>query len=133
MRCKQLMFVVLVLTSIIVCRHEVSAQQKETTSAPVVENSKTLAKTKCMPNIYGHVFGGIGFSYLSADDVKEVVGDDWGVGIGLPTWSYGIRAGFRNIVQVEYNIGKAHHNLNGTGYKALPIDQPGYAEENSGM
>jgi len=131
MRCKKLMFVVLILTVIIVSRHEVSAQQKETTAAPVAENTETPAQTKCMPNIYGHVFGGIGFSYLSANDVKDVVGDDWGVGIGLPTWSYGVRAGFRNIVQVEYNIGKAHHDLNGTGYKAVPIGEPGYAEENN--
>ena len=62
-------------------------------------------------NFYGHVFGGIGFSYLAAGDIKSLIGDEYGVGIGLPTWSYGVRAGYRHILQVEYNIGKANHDF----------------------
>ncbi|MBN1292436.1 MAG: hypothetical protein JXB48_11410 [Candidatus Latescibacteria bacterium] len=40
------------------------------------------------------------------------MGDDFGIGIGLPTWSYGLRCGYRHIVQVEYNVGKSDHDFN---------------------
>jgi hypothetical protein len=65
-----------------------------------------------MPNLYVHAFGGAGFSYLSSDDITSLLGDEFGIGIGLPTWSYGIRGGFKNIIQLEYNIGIADHNFN---------------------
>ena len=61
---------------------------------------------------YIHIFGGMGFSFLSSSKIKSLLGDDFGIGIGLPTWSYGIRGGFRNIFQVEYNIGDAAHDFN---------------------
>ena len=64
------------------------------------------------PLIYAHLFGGAGFSYLSSSDVETVIGDDFGIGIGIPTWSYGIRGGYRHIFQVEYNVGKSDHDFN---------------------
>ncbi len=62
--------------------------------------------------VYAHLFGGMGMSFLTAEDVESIIGDDFGIGIGLPTWSYGIRGGFRNILQVEYNFGIASHDFN---------------------
>lgn len=65
-----------------------------------------------VPNVYVHAFAGGGLSYLSSSDIKDVVSDDFGIGLGLPTWSYGLRGGFRTIAQVSLNIGRANHNFN---------------------
>jgi len=59
-----------------------------------------------------HLFGGIGFSYLSSSDIESLLGDEFGIGIGLPTWSYGFLIGFSNIFQIEFNMGNANHNFN---------------------
>ena len=69
-------------------------------------------KSSSVPLGYFHVFGGMGLSYLSYDKVKDLIGDDFGIGIGLPTWSYGIRGGIKHLVQVEYNFGDAAHDFN---------------------
>jgi hypothetical protein len=65
-----------------------------------------------MPTLYIHVFGGVGFSYFSSDEIQSLLDDEFGIGIGLPTWSYGLWGGFRNIIQLEYNFGIADHNFN---------------------
>ncbi len=126
-------WLIVLLAGMFLSGNEISAQQRpifrQSQPVPVASSGNSLDNSKTMPTIYGHLFGGLGISYLSAKDIKDIVGDDWGVGIGLPTWSYGLRTGFRNILQVEYNIGKAKHNLNSTGYEAVPIDEPGYAKE----
>lgn len=70
------------------------------------------AQLPTVPLVYAHVFGGAGFSYLSASDVESVIGEDFGIGIGLPTWSYGVRSGYRNIFQIEYNFGQSDHDFN---------------------
>jgi len=69
-------------------------------------------KEKAGPLGYIHVFGGMGFSFLSSSKIKSLIGDDFGIGIGLPTWSYGIRGGIKHLVQVEYNMGDAAHDFN---------------------
>lgn len=81
-------------------------------AGPAPENNQQPAEQKKMPNVYAHVYGGAGLSWLACDDVKSIIGDDFGIGLGLPSWSYGIRCGFRNILQIEYNWGKSDHDFN---------------------
>ncbi len=74
-----------------------------------------------LPNFYGHLFGGAGLSFMSSDDITSLLVDDFGIGIGLPSWSYGIRCGFRHIAQIEYNFGKSHHDFNNNSIiKSIP-------------
>ena len=61
---------------------------------------------------YLHIYGGMGFSYVSASEINALLGDDFGIGIGLPTWAWGFIGGYKNIVQVEYNNGISDHNFN---------------------
>ncbi|KAA3611030.1 MAG: hypothetical protein D8M58_13700 [Calditrichaeota bacterium] len=70
---------------------------------------------------YVHVYGGMGFSILSSSKIEKLLGDDFGIGIGLPTWSYGFITGYQNIIQFEYNFGISDHNFNNNSIiKSIP-------------
>ncbi len=85
------------------------------------QTAVTNSTKQNLPNFYGHLFGGAGFSFMSSDDITSLLEDDFGIGIGLPSWSYGIRCGFRHIAQIEYNFGKSHHNFNNNSIiKSIP-------------
>jgi len=75
-------------------------------------NSSQKIATKVSPLFYLHFYGGIGFSFLSSSKIKSLLGGDFGIGIGLPTWSWGLISGYKNIVQIEYNNGISDHDFN---------------------
>lgn len=64
------------------------------------------------PLFYIHLFGGTGLSILSSSKIESLLGDDFGIGIGLPNWSWGLIGGYKNIVQIEFNNGISDHDFN---------------------
>lgn len=74
------------------------------------EANNVLAKR--IPWLYAHIYGGMGVSLLFSTEIKKLLGDDFGIGMGLPDWSWGGIVGFKNIIQVEYNNGISDHDFN---------------------
>jgi|GEM_PF-4855575 len=78
------------------------------------QNKKPVAKQARqykLPWFHVHAVGGLGLGFLSADEIRELLGDQFGIGLDFSK-SYGVRAGFRNIFQFELNYGRGEHDFN---------------------
>lgn len=64
-----------------------------------------------LPWFHVHAVGGLGLGFLSADEIQELLGDQFGIGLDFSK-SYGARVGFRNIFQFELNYGRGEHDFN---------------------
>ena len=82
------------------------------TDSVTTTQQRASRKEQPLPRFYAHIFGGVGFSFLGAKEISRLLGDEFGIGIGLPAWSYGVRGGLGKFFQVEYNIGESAHDFN---------------------
>ena len=89
--------------------------------ATKIYQDSSILSFEAMPLLYLHLYGGTGFSFLSSSDIKSLLGNDFGIGIGLPTWSWGVVGGYKNILQIEYNNGISDHDFNNNSIiKSIP-------------
>ncbi len=87
-------------------------------SAAAANAPDTAESTAVNPNAfegYVHATGSLGLGLLTSDDVSGLftgaTGLDFGIGIGIPL-TYGVCAGYRNILQAQIRKGSCSHNLN---------------------
>ena len=87
-------------------------QAKEWQEETPASNPGAAQQSRKSFNAYIHGFGGMGISFLSSESIQDLFGDEFGIGLGLPTWSYGLRGGLRHYLEVEFNWGIANHDFN---------------------
>ncbi|MCA9756870.1 MAG: hypothetical protein KDA27_13785 [Candidatus Eisenbacteria bacterium] len=99
-----------------------------TSSSPVSEQPDTTRETGDEPSVvepaspapiqdqwkgtglYAHFGGGAGLAFLSSDDITELFGDEFTIGLGFHL-SWSVALGFRNLVQAEIRRGDSAHTL----------------------
>ncbi|MCA9759100.1 MAG: hypothetical protein KDA27_25125 [Candidatus Eisenbacteria bacterium] len=60
--------------------------------------------------LYVHFGGGAGLAFMSSDDITELFGDQFTIGLGFHL-SWSVALGFRNLVQAEIRRGDSAHTL----------------------
>lgn len=112
MRIGKSLFVLLVIISAIGFSNTANSQETKTPTNAPKTNSRRVQY------FYVHALGTLGFDVYKSSDINALFTNDMKIhSIGFP-FQYGIRAGFRHILQFEYHVSSSSaHNIGTvTGY-----------------